>query len=430
MLPWAPRYGVGEAEVPFEATFAGIKFFGYIDSVCGFNNLIPHALDGDPCHMLVTDYKTSSDPTQYGLSQEQLTIDPGMTIYAWAAYQAGATLVTCRLAYVRTSGSPKVTIVDAVMKKDDVMARMAVIAAECNQGQIWFNEQRDPNTLSKNTEYCNKFSTCPFYDLCEKPSSEKMVMKKGRLKVMNDFDQQLDEVTGTVANAGPAPAAPPNRKLPPPLPSKKTPPPLPPKPPAINQEQDIDDVASKFQGATPPVEKGYVNAPEGYSEAAESPEHAKIIQNIPDPAPVVEPEDEFTGLELHQLKAEAVRRGLSFSPRARIKSMLELLRADQAAKEAEGQIDYEHPSEPPAGSLAFEPKNDATEPSAPTAEPEERFVDNSPKGIILNDKIDLRFSIENWDKMISEMSVQQLGSLLRAIGARMRCSVRLDVLND
>jgi hypothetical protein len=366
LLPYAPRPGVAECEVIIHYRVHGITWFGRIDFACALDDGHFTPLTGVDDHVVVGDFKTSSDPEQYGLDEETLPEDVAANIYAHEAFLGGAKRVSCLWLYVKSSGAPTVKRVLVEMDREQVAANVRAYSEQAAIGQALYEADTNPNTLDKDVSQCFKFSPCPFYSLCSRPEPEMVGGFKMRKDVtVNDFDTQLDvAVAALEASPVPSEAPPPVRspKLPPPLPGKKLPPPLPGKapicPPKVPAPEPLMNVADTPVGT---VEKGFINGPGGFSEPAATLEDSARIQGVSPPTDAEDIVDDLNGMDLADLKALATSMGLSPAPRSRAKTVMALIRAERAragfvAEPSALEVENKsaHSAEPPKGSLAYE----------------------------------------------------------------------------
>ncbi len=357
LRPFVPRPGVAECEVPISYSTA-VDWHGRIDFACCWDGKNFCEL-GTTDWVVIGDFKTSSDPKKNGHTPESLTQDIAANVYSYEAFLAGASRVSCFFLYVATKDKPDVTPVWADMDPEHVRQAVQGYSETALQWQAKYYTQVEPDSLPKNRSACDMFPPdgCPYRSgLC---TPENIVKVNGLLRMSNnptgaknvkDFDTQVAEVTGT-----PAPLAA-SKKLPPPLPPKKAPPPLPSK----AAPSPVEAVVERFQNEKPFVEQGYVNPPEGPGIACANPEEAVAAFGTPEPEAVEEEiQDDLTPQSLPRLKAIAIEMGLEFNPRARTKSMLELIRAARKAGAVVSQTkpvetEFNHPAEPPPGSMAYE----------------------------------------------------------------------------
>ncbi len=368
LKPFVPLPGVAECEVPISYC-TSVEWIGRIDFACCWDGKNFCEL-GTTDWVVIGDFKTSSDPAKHGHTPETLTQDIAANVYAYEAFLAGASRVSCFFLYVATKDKPDVTPVWADMDPEHVRQAVESYSETALKQEALYYASVEPNSLPKNRSACEMFPPfgCPYRSgLC---TPEEIVRVNGLLRMSNnptgaknvkDFETQLQAATGT-----PAPLAP-SKKLPPPLPPKKMPPPLPPK--VTVNVVALEPVAPEQTVAAvkPELEKGFINSPEG-SVLCANPEEAVAAFGSREPQeeesePAEDIQDDLTMKSLAELKTLATEMGLEFNPRARTKSMLELIRTSRktgAVVPQAVETEFNHPAEPPPGSMAYEEKEVTT----------------------------------------------------------------------
>jgi len=352
LIPYAPMPGIGHAEVPIWYEHNGVQWYGKIDLVL-VAETVPMCSAESQTSVVLYDWKTTSGDPRYMHTPETLVDDPAANAYAWEAWLGCADIVTCVWVYVDAFGN--VTVVRCSMDRDRVRAYMDWASAEAARGNELFAANVDPNTLDKNTDHCRAFrKDCPAMHLCTRPESGTVetveIVRTGLFKMkpaggeMKSFEEQVATVTGTVPPIPAPPAIPPI----PGIPSVKLPPALPPIPPIAPPPLPMP--------AAPAIvlqEAGFINSPESAGKPAiATPEQLAASQGITEESVVAaneKPEteeivDQYSELPLHELKALAVERGLTFAPRARTKVMLELLRSNLVKTDGPASDNSEHES--------------------------------------------------------------------------------------
>lgn len=319
LVEYAPLPGTAECEVPVSFELPSGPFIGYIDVA---------AIDGDIVTLF--DWKTTSSVSKYAKSEAELREDVAVNLYAWGAFEAGASEVLCSWIYVQTSKPYTVRDVSFWVNRNENTAHIARIDAEANKLQRLKKLNVNPSTVEKNTSACWAFGKrCPYFDACERPKTtvklSRTIGTKRDLPIMTDKDFIAH------VNAVTAPPAPPLPRIPPPLPPVPVAPPAPPPVPTQVQKN-----AAKIDGAfkalfddhleDTPVgvpEVGFVNPPGGPAVAPKTPEEAAALQGI---QPPVVHDDRLEEADLATLKTIAKTLGIELPPRTRSKSYVEAIR--------------------------------------------------------------------------------------------------------
>ena len=277
-LPHAPA--PGQAHVERKVNFStdsdiDSRWLGFIDVqyAVGPN---PLELDG-AAEIVIQDWKTTSN-IKNALTVEELLDDPQANIYVYEAYRhQRAKAVRGKWVYLPTKGGNAVPIeasFDRNKVLDYVEGTLDPVAGHLQQ---LYREQPKWHELPKNPGHCFAWGRkCPKYDECPKPASMTMPTEPHQ-----HGEQPMSDAFKDFLSTFPA--------LPPGVPAS-----VPPPPPPV--------------AVAPPVpEAGFVNPPEAPKVAAESPEHAAVLQGIVAPPPP--PADDLDGLSRDQLKALAVMSG-------------------------------------------------------------------------------------------------------------------------
>jgi hypothetical protein len=330
LVPYAPPPGAADCEVPVSFELPSGPFIGYIDVA---------AIDGDIVTLF--DWKTTSSVSKYAKSVDELREDTAVNLYAWGAFEAGASEVLCSWIYVQTSKPYTVRDVSFWVNRNENAAHIARIDAEANKLQRLKRMNVSPAAVEKNTGACWAFGKrCPYFDACERPRTTVKLSRtigKRELPVTDkDFIAHVNAVTPP-----PVPRIPP--PLPPAVPSAPAPvpPPLPPAPVTDvqkNAAKTDESFKALFDDHLPdtPIgvpEVGFVNPPGGPAVAPKTPEEAAAVQGI---EPPVVHDDQLEECDLGTLKTIAKTLGIELPPRTRSKAYVEAIRLarSDAARDA------------------------------------------------------------------------------------------------
>lgn len=231
---------------PSDPIFRGFVDLGYEGGAHSFPELDEAIQNcpGDNGVLVVVDHKTSSNPKQWGKTEESLRVDPQAIIYAraalfkWAQSHTGELPnVLCAWNYGATTGRASGgKIVFALFTPKEVFAGFKKLLPVAQLIKKYRNEEPEPNTLPFNSDACSMYGGCPNRDRCALTNTQKMeslLMGNSLLDQMLAKNQTPAATPAAVPNPPVAPAdkvnppeaaAAPAPVKPIPLPSKPTPP--------------------------------------------------------------------------------------------------------------------------------------------------------------------------------------------------------------
>jgi hypothetical protein len=320
LVEYAPLPETAHCEVPVSFELLSGPFIGYIDVAAIDDTLVT-----------LFDWKTTSNVYKYAKSEAELREDVAVNLYAWGAFEAGASEVLCSWIYVQTTKPWTVRDVSFWVDRAENASHIARIDANAAVLQRLKRLNVSPGTVEKNTGACWAFGKrCPYFDACERPKNTVKLSRtlgtKRELPMTNkDFIAHVNAVT-----------APPAPRIPPPLPPVPAVPPAPP-PLPMPEATQVQKNAAKIDGAFKALfddhledtavgvpEVGFVNPPGGPAVAPKTPEEAAAIQGI---EPPVVHDDQLEEADLATLKTIAKTLGIELPPRTRSKAYVEAIRA-------------------------------------------------------------------------------------------------------
>lgn len=173
MLKPLPPPGVGWPEQRFYLQHEGFVYTGFIDW--------PYYMPEEG--VTIIDHKTTSD-LKWAKSVEQLAEDPQANIYAAAAMTSfGVDAVNLLWNYGTTGSRPRNYPVRTRLHLPQVVEQFSSLK-ETAEEIVDLQQQRvDPFSLPANVDVCRKYGGCPFEDVCELSTTDK-------LRAMMSQDQQ------------------------------------------------------------------------------------------------------------------------------------------------------------------------------------------------------------------------------------------------
>jgi CRISPR/Cas system-associated exonuclease Cas4 (RecB family) len=138
-------------EHEFEFMFEGNEYGGKIDRIVLFSDRV-----------LVRDWKSLKD-FGYALNEAELLDDEQGTIYAMAAYEAGADRVTDQWVYLCTQ-KPDIRIVQVEQQKERVLRRLTVINEQATEMKN-LSEQLAPGEFTANIGACHSYGQLCSYHM-------------------------------------------------------------------------------------------------------------------------------------------------------------------------------------------------------------------------------------------------------------------------
>lgn len=175
-------------ELAFTLNYGDINYRGIIDVIA----------NTDAC-AIVIDHKTSSNPREWGLSEDELLSDPQAIIYARAALERyNASEVLCRWQYVSTRGKPYILPVQALMSApwvDERLERLTAIEAHTIVQLRTGKEPVKAYRADPMTNACSAYGGCPYYETCHSAPLIKPAIEAAPMALQSPKSSQIAPVT-------------------------------------------------------------------------------------------------------------------------------------------------------------------------------------------------------------------------------------------
>lgn len=183
-LKYVPAPGKGKAEGYQRWNINGILYHGEIDleakagDVPEWEGLAIYGADLP----VITDYKSSSDPGEYGIwtYDEFLADVQAITYLLHIAYKYDSDVVGARWLHLRTRGKPKAKPADVVIGRDALgRAHLAIVEPQAKRilekrEQTWQTTDQ-VLALEPNWNHCDAYGGCPYQKYCGAPTSQQLV---------------------------------------------------------------------------------------------------------------------------------------------------------------------------------------------------------------------------------------------------------------
>lgn len=144
-----------KVEHKFDFEFGGVVYGGFIDA--------HHYEDGE---LLIVDWKTSSDPEKWGLTDETIRTNTQAVIYSmWGVTQYPVDRVHLHWHYLNTRAAVEAKPAQAILAKSEIASKFAELA-HAPACEISKARSVAATELPQNFASCGKYGGCPHIERC------------------------------------------------------------------------------------------------------------------------------------------------------------------------------------------------------------------------------------------------------------------------